>query len=188
MPILKVHQLIIQANEFITIDLSFMNGEGYQSVQLDNAYETGFGISLYPLKKWTIRAFVDYYEKEEIENTYGAFIGYKSDRLIFGGEFNYQRNFNFKDENNSWGISGYASYNITKKFEIFGRYDYISTNVLPNELYSWNWEKDGNKILAGVQFKPVDKLKIAVDYQSWIPYYLSLDSEHFLYLNFEFNL
>jgi hypothetical protein len=175
-------------NDKFSADLSFMNGEGYQTAQLDDAFETVVGLSFFPAEKWTIRAFVDYYEKKEIENTAGAFVGYKADKVLLGGEFNYKKNVKFKNHHDSWGVSAYASYFVTHKFQVFGRYDYISTNVLKDEVYSWNWDDDGSKIIAGVQFNPVDKLKIAIDYQGWIPYYSSLDLENFIYLNFEFNL
>ena len=52
------------------------------------------------------------------------------------------------------GISVYAIYVINKKFEVFGRFDQLGSNTLPGETQKWNYDKNGNLIIAGVQYAP----------------------------------
>jgi hypothetical protein len=179
--------LAYKFNDFISTDLTVMNGEGYNQLQSDNAYKTGLGLTLKPLKNLTARFYADYTEQDEIQTSLAAFLGYQLKKLgKIGVEYNYQMNNKYKADQDLYGISTYASYNLNEKWELFGRYDKLWSNKLEGEENSWNLNKDGSAIIGGIQYSPHKKIKIAANYQDWYPYAKNLDNESYFYLNLEF--
>jgi len=178
---------IYDFNDFITVDLTVMNGEGYNQLQIDNSYKSGLGITILPLKDVTIRLYADYIEHENIQTTWTSFIGYKiKDLAKIGAEYNYQTNSGFSKNRNQNGFSGYASVNISEKLELFGRYDKLWSNTLSGEPYNWNITRDGSAVIGGIQYSPIKNIKIALNYQDWYPYAKNLDNESYIYLNLEY--
>ncbi|MEA2106277.1 MAG: porin [Bacteroidota bacterium] len=174
-------------NKFIKADFSVMNGEGYNQLQTDNTYKSALGISVTPINKLTIRLYADYIEEDEIQATWSSFIGYQfRDKAKIGVEYNYQSNSGFRKNRNQNGFSGYASVNISKKFELFGRYDKLWSNTLSGDPYNWNITRDGSAIIAGIQYTPIKNINIAANYQDWYPYAKNLENESYFYLNLEF--
>ena len=175
-------------NSMLGADLSIMNGEGYKKLQLDNSFKTGLGLNFYPSAKWTIRLYFDYLEKSVVQNSVATFVGYKNKRFVAGLEYNYKTNFEFIDNQNIMGYSAYISYDINDRFQLFGRYDRLYSNTLPNEEFSWHYDNDGSTIIGGVQFSQIKQIKIAVNYQGWHPFSNDISSRSCLYINMEINL
>lgn len=174
-------------NEFISADITVMNGEGYNQLQNDNAYKTGLGITANPIKDLTARIYIDYTEHEEIQTSWIAFLGYKFKKTAkIGVEYNYQVNNKYLKDHNLYGFSSYASVNISEKWEAFGRYDKLWSNKVPGDETYWNITKDGSAIITGIQFAPHKNIKIAANYQDWYPYAENLENESFFYLNLEY--
>lgn len=174
-------------NDFISADISVMNGEGYNQLQNDNSYKTGLGVTILPIKDITVRLYGDYTEHEEIQASFVSFLGYKFKKLFrIGAEFNYQMNNKYKANQDLYGFSSYTSINISKRWEVFGRYDKLWSNTLNSESADWNINKDGSAIIGGIQFAPHKNVKIAANYQDWYPYAKNLDNESYFYLNLEF--
>ncbi|MQY80029.1 MAG: porin [Bacteroidetes bacterium] len=174
-------------NSVLDADLSVMNGEGYKKLQLDNSFRTGLGFNFYPSAGWIIRLYFDYSEKAVVQNSFVTFIGYKNKRLVAGLEYNYETNFEFVDNQNIMGYSAYVSYDINDRFQLFGRYDRLYSNILPNEEFSWHYDNDGSTIIGGVQFSPIKQIKIAVNYQGWHPISNDISSRSYLYINMGIN-
>ncbi|MDO9137639.1 MAG: hypothetical protein Q7U21_07425, partial [Lutibacter sp.] len=86
------------------------------------------------------------------------------------------------------GLSFYATYVINKKFEIFGRFDQLSSNTLSGETFAWNDENDGNQIITGIQYAPVKGLKFSLNYQNFSFDNSTLDAKSLVFLNAEFKL
>ncbi|HSH53380.1 MAG TPA: hypothetical protein VK982_16755 [Bacteroidales bacterium] len=174
-------------NEFIKVDFTIMNGEGYHQLQMDNAYKSALGFSLKPTKGLSIRLYADYIEHNEIQTTWSSFIGYQfKDIAKIGAEYNFQNNSEFRKDHNQNGFSGYTSINVSKKFELFGRFDKLWSNTLTSEPYNWNITHDGSAIIAGIQYSPIKNIKIAANYQGWYPYAKNSENESYIYLNLEY--
>ena len=100
-------------------------------------------------------------------------------------EYNMQNNHNRISDNNMSGISAYGSYRLGKKFEAFGRYDYLTSNKLEGTATNWNIKKDGQIYIAGIEFTPVKGVKIAPNFQGWSPADKGLKFRPSAYLNLQ---
>ncbi|MCF8368366.1 MAG: hypothetical protein K9G76_04930 [Bacteroidales bacterium] len=179
-------QINYDHSKWISVDFTVMNGEGYTQLQTDNTLTTGFGVSLYPVKNFTTRFYYDVSEKTTIQSTLVGFLGYKlKNKIMAGLEYNYRFNDNFVKDKNRFGYSAYVSYYPIKKFQVFGRYDKLSSNKFERQEQPWNLAKDGSSIIAGVEFSPIDYVKIALNYQDWFPYAANEENSQYIYLNFE---
>ncbi len=173
-------------HKMLSVDATIMNGEGYKNIQADNTYKGGLGLTITPVKNLIIREYYDIYQKSETQWTISSFIGYQfKEKLTLGAEYDIQNNHYFVKDNNLTGISAYVSYVINKKFEIFGRFDNLSSNKISSDTTVWNIAKDGNAIISGIQYSPVKNIKIAANYQIWDPKSGSND-EPKIYLNLEY--
>lgn len=175
-------------NSNISADISIMNGEGYEKPQLDNTFRTGIGITVRLSEHFITRFYYDFMPKEEIQSTFAGFLGWKDKRLTFGIEVDYMANRNYILNQNQTGYSTYASYLLSKKFEIFGRFDKLTSNKPEGMENDWNVINDGQAIIGGIQFMPVDKVKIALNYRNWYSTAFDIGNKPFLFLSFEFNL
>ncbi len=176
-------------NDFIHADLGVYNGEGYTKLQADNAFKGGLGISVFPFKGLIVRVYGDMIKKGVYQNTIAGFIGYKFRSKFIGGvEYNYQFNFNYEDGQDKYGYSLYGSYYPFRKWQIFARYDQVYSNIPSGFEEPWGLESDGSAIIAGVEFSPIRQVKIALNYQDWVPYAKNLGNEAYLFLNFEYKL
>lgn len=178
-----------KVTSFAEIDITLSNGEGNATEQQDNGYKAALGITLKPLKGITIRTYADIISKAEDQITLVNFIGYQIDeKLSVGLEYDKQLNIkNVADENLAI-FSGTASYQISNKFQLFGRYDILRSNTLPSETYNWNSDKDGNAIIGGIQYSPISQIRMAINYREWIPFDELRNNESFVYFNIEFGL
>ncbi|MBN2350775.1 MAG: hypothetical protein JXJ22_18195 [Bacteroidales bacterium] len=155
--------------DFIQADIALTNGEGYKKVQLDSTYKAGLGITLNPLDGLTIRGYFDWMKNDASQITIATFIGYTFEGVSLGVEYNLQNNNKMIKDHNLSGFSGYGAVALGKKFELFARYDYLTSNTLSGETDDWNLAKDGQLILAGLEFTPVKGIQIAPNFQGWNP-------------------
>ena len=178
-----------KVTSFAEIDVTISNGEGNAELQDDNTYKAAFGLTLKPYKGLTFRTYVDFLSKEENQITLVNFVSYEIDKeLTIGIEYDRQLNVQNTAEENLNIFSATASYQITKKFQLFSRYDIFRSNILANETYPWNIAKDGSAIIAGIQFSPIPNVYMALNYQDWVPYASNLENESFIYFNIQFGL
>lgn len=174
-------------SEYILADFTVMNGEGYNQLQTDNTYKSGLGITMIPIKNLTARLYVDYTEQDEIQTTWSGFIGYKFKKVAKAGiEYNYQINNKYKKDQNLYGFSSYASWQVFEKWELFARYDKLWSNTIEGDPYEWNINKDGSAVIGGIQYSPHKSINIAANYQDWYPYAQNIENESFFYLNLEY--
>jgi hypothetical protein len=52
----------------------------------------------------------------------------------------------------------------------------------------WNLQEDGSAIISGIQYTPIKHVKIALNYQDWVPYAANMDNESYVFLNLEIAL
>jgi hypothetical protein len=176
-----------KANGFFTVDFSVTNGEGYNQLQTDNSYKSALGFTIYPIKNLVVRLYGDYMEKYAVQTTWSAFIAYDfNQKAKIGLEYNYKDNSNYVENQNLKGVSAYANYKFAKIFEVFGRFDKLWSNRPEGAPYQWNINKDGSAIIAGVQVSPIKNVRVALNYQDWVPYAKNIDNKYFMYLNLEY--
>jgi hypothetical protein len=172
--------------DILSADLTVRNGEGYKKLQSDKALNTGLGITLTPFKGLVIRGFYDYIDISGPQYTISSFIGYKNDIISVGAEHNIQLNYGNVSDRNLKGFSIYASVNLTKKIELFGRFDNLGSNQLEGETENWNMSKDGNLIITGIEYSPIKNVQLALDYQGFLYADADKDSKNLVYLNFQY--
>jgi hypothetical protein len=169
----------------VSADLILSNGEGYKNLQFDKIYRLGMGLTLKPLERLTLRAYYTVHTSEIKEMTLSGFAGYDMDKMRIGAEYNHQLNYRFNEGYNRYGYSVYSTYVISHKWEIFGRYDHLYSNILPEQEIPWNLANDGSAVIGGVQFTPIRYVHLALNYQDWVEYAENGGSEPFIYFNIE---
>jgi hypothetical protein len=171
------------------------NGEGYKKLQ-DEDGKQKFGGSLVftPVEGLTTKIYVDSQSSVDSDalTTMSLFAGYKISNWRLGAEYNKLNNgkkySSAAQDHNLDGLSFYSTYEINDKVEIFGRFDQLSSNTLSGESEAWNMSKDGNQIIAGIQYLPVKGLSLSLNYQGYSFDNASLDNKSLLFLNAEFKL
>jgi hypothetical protein len=71
---------------------------------------------------------------------------------------------------------------------LFGRFDKLTSNRLPQDDTPWNLSGDGSSVISGVQFKPVPEIALALNYQDWVPWATNVSSDAYIYLNLLYKL
>ena len=88
-----------------------------------------------------------------------GFTGFKNDLMTIGAEISYRSILDMTAGHNAWGISATGGITIFKKTEIFSRYDYSTSVILPGEEVQWNWLKDGRFVINGLQYTFSENVK-----------------------------
>ncbi len=172
-------------SKYFTADLVLSNGEGYKSLQFDNIYRIGAGITLNPIPGLTLRTYYTLHTGKLHQMIFSGFMGYRFMRLRIAGEYNHQLNYKFIEGYNRYGYSLYSTYKFSDKWELFARYDQLYSNVLPEEELPWNLSSDGSAIISGIQYTPMKYVHLSLNYQDWVEYAQNGGSEPYLFVNIE---
>ncbi len=175
--------VIFRPFEHLVLDASLLNGEGYSNLQQDDAFKGSFGITYAPAPALLLRVYCDVIHEAVIQSTFSSFVAYQNRKLTAGAEYNRKDNAGFLEDHQQTGISSYLSYDIGERFEIFGRYDVLSSNEPPEYSKPWNLHEDGSALIAGIQFRPISQVRLALDYQDWVPRAANMDNRVYLFLN-----
>ena len=144
--------------DWMKVDLQIVNGEGYKHLELDNDARFGLGVTVEPITNLFVRGYYDICtstkEGDKTINSASLFAGYKSDIFTIGAEYNRLWNRSFAQDNNYTGISFYSTVFLSKKFEVFARYDQTITELdsAPDA---------GSVIIAGLEYTPCKVLKLS---------------------------
>ncbi len=176
-------------SDWIDADFTIMNGEGYSSIQMDDIFKYGFGSTVKWPKNFTSRAFYEFTTDEISETTLSLFTSYDFRKIWnIAGEFVLRKNDKWKENHDMYGLSVYGKYNVTKKYQLFARYDRLTSNILTGEINPWHLADDGTAIVAGIQFQPISKIKMALNYHDWYPLAANEVGGGFIYFNLEVKL
>jgi hypothetical protein len=171
-------------SDIISADVSLANGEGYTELQLDNSVKTSVGITITPIKQLALRFYGDIDKPKGIwQSTLVGFAGFKSELITVGAEISFKSNLDMVAGHNAWGVSGTGAINITKKADLFVRYDYSTSLVVPGENLQWNNKKDGSLLIFGLERIMSQNVKIALDYQGTFPYSPERQKSDAIYVN-----
>ncbi|MEN8157416.1 MAG: hypothetical protein ABFS10_10725 [Bacteroidota bacterium] len=155
-------------HEKLSVDLTVANGEGYKKLESDTVLKYSAGVTLLPFRGLDLRASYDHMGTDSAQQTLALYMGYRNEKLALGAEYNQQLNHKKIAGHELTGISLYGSY-LLKKLRLFGRYDMLSSPSLRTDTDPWNYAKDGQLIIAGIEFRPVKGLVVTPNYQGWIP-------------------
>ncbi len=172
-------------SDVFSADMSVINGEGYKSLQSDDALRTTLGLTVKPVKKLTLRSYYDFMGQDATQSSIAGFIGYTAETISVGASYNKQMNFGMTEGHDVSGISVFGSVKASDKVKVLARFDDLGSSTLAGESTAWNLSKDGQLIIAGIEFKPVKGLILTPNFQGWNP---AKDGESFvtsLYLNCE---
>lgn len=171
-------------NDIIKTDFTLMNGEGYSELQLDNNLRTSLGITITPVKELAIRIYGDISKPHGVyQNTLIGFVGFKNDLITIGGEVSYKSNLDMTGGHDAWGISGTGGITVIKNTELFVRYDYSSSVIVPGDVLHWNYKMDGSFTIIGVQYSFTENIKTALNYQGINPYNPGRSNSDAIYVN-----
>ena len=155
--------------DWLSADLIVVNGEGYKNLQADNQFKTGLGVTIDPVKSISLRGYYDMMGSTAPQATASFAAAYTSKKITAAAEYNLQNNVGNTQGKAYSGYSVYANYVAAKKVKVFARYDLLTSNMLSGETANWNASKDGNLVLAGLEFSPVKGVKFAPNFRLWSP-------------------
>ena len=167
--------------DWLSADAIIVNGEGYKKVQKNDGLNYGLGTTLTPAKGLQIRLYGGLNEsgeqgKENIVNM-AAFVGYKSDKFTIGAEYNKMWNASYKEGQDQYGYSVFASTKLDKKTEVYARFDDLCSKD------DWNKAKDEQAAILGAQFKLGKYVKMAPNFRMSMPKADGLDNRYSAYIN-----
>ena len=167
--------------DWLSADAIIVNGEGYKKVQKNDGLNYGLGTTLTPAKGLQVRLYGGINEsseqgKENIVNM-AAFVGYKCDKFSIGAEYNKMWNASYKDGQDQYGYSVFASAKLDKKTEVYARLDDLCSND------DWNKAKDEQAAILGAQFKLGKYVKIAPNFRMSMPKADGANNGYAAYIN-----
>ena len=167
--------------DWLSADAIIVNGEGYKKVQKNDGLNYGLGTTFTPAKGLQIRLYGGLNEsgeqgKENIVNM-AAFVGYKSDKFTIGAEYNKMWNASYKESQDQYGYSVFASAKLDKKTEVYARFDDLCSKD------DWNKAKDEQAAILGAQFKLGKYVKMAPNVRMSMPKADGLDNVYSAYIN-----
>jgi len=157
-------------SDMISADAILQNGEGYKLNDADSVLKIGVGITLNPLKELTLRGYYDNMAKNSAtQQTAAIFAAYTNKKINLGVGYDYQIDYKLKSGQDWSALSAFGSYYFSAKTKLFARYDNLSSVKVGSATTPWNNSKDGQLIMAGLEFTPVKGIRIAPNYQLWSP-------------------
>ena len=166
---------------WLSADAIIVNGEGYKKVQKNDGLNYGLGATLTPVKGLQVRMYGGLNEtseqgKKNIVNM-ATFIGYKADKFSIGAEYNKMWNASYKEGQDQYGYSVFASAKLNKKTDVYARLDDLCSKD------DWNEAKDEQNTILGAQFKLGKYVKIAPNFRMSMPKADGADNGYSAYIN-----
>lgn len=151
--------LAYEIADWVSVDATMINGEGYKKTQIDNKFKYALGATFRPVKGLTLRVYGDLYSKTngltdgKNQQTLSMFAGYEHPAFSLGAEYDHMWNTKFNEGVSQSIISVFGSAKLHKQVKIYARYDNYSTKN--------NWGDDEEAYYLGVQYTPVKYVKIS---------------------------
>ena len=167
--------------DWLSADAIIVNGEGYKKVQKNDGLNYGLGTTLTPAKGLQIRLYGGLNEsgeqgKQNIVNM-ATFVGYKSNKFAIGAEYNKMWNASYREGQDQYGYSVFASAKLDKKTEVYARFDDLCSKD------DWNKAKDEQAAILGAQFKLGKYVKMAPNFRMSMPKADGADNRYSAYIS-----
>lgn len=154
-------------NDWLSADAIVVNGEGYKRIQNQDGLQYGIGTTITPVKGLTARVYTSLNEGVEADSkdiiNYAMFLGYQNDDFSLGAEYNIMQNARNTSNHDLSGWSVYGKAKIAKETELFARFDQLSSSN------DWNLDRDQSEVVAGVQFRLGNYVKVAPNFRMTMP-------------------
>lgn len=175
-------------NDVFAVDAAVTNGEGSRVKQdVFGKVKLAGGLDFNPTDKIQTRIY--YHNKpsgfanEGMEQMFSVFTGIRAkENFRIGGEFNYMQNLNNNMQLDSYGFSFYAAWEFIERTNIFARYDKLFYDKTANI----NPFMNGNTIMSGITYSPLEKINLSLNYQGWIPDDQDSDYENHVLMSMEY--
>ena len=182
-------------NTKLKINLFVFNGEGYKSLQDDDGYQRVGTSFIYSISnKIFSKIYLDSHPSKDakaITNS-SIFLGYNNNDIKLGVEYGKIKNGrtykNAEDGHNRSGYSVFAIKSLKNNFEIYARYDNISSNILTRQTSPWNHNNDGSLLIFGTQYQAVKGVKFNLNYRLFNFDNAIINNKSAIYLNAEFKI
>ena len=182
-------------NPKFKINLFVLNGEGYKALQDDNGHQKMGTSFIYNFsKKLSGKIYMDSQRSENtksIKNN-SIFLGYNNTDFRVGVEYGKIKNGrtykNADQGHNRDGYSIFAVKSLKNNFEIYCRYDSISSNILSGQLIPWNNDNDGTLLMFGTQYEAIKGVKFNLNYRLFNYDNSVINNKSVVYLNAEFKI
>jgi hypothetical protein len=162
--------VVYKINDIVSADLIIANGEGYKRLQSDSTLRTGLGVTVTPGLGFTGRVYYDIANREDLnQQSLATFVGYVHDRFNLGAEYMIQFNPFFQEKREVSGWSFWGTFNASKKFKVFGRFDQLVSNRLEGHTLPWNIDDNGQLYVAGFEYSPTNGIRLAPNFKGWSP-------------------
>jgi len=153
--------------DFISADVTITNGEGYKQIQKDSIFRYAIGTTIKPIENVTARFYADVTGKKTKQESFSAFLSYDNKKLMLAGEYNFQKNHKLLESGDLYGYSFFSSYKTGKKLKLFARYDILKSATLKGMNDPWNLSKNGQYIVAGLEYAPIKGVKLSPNIRNW---------------------
>jgi hypothetical protein len=174
-------------NKKLRFEAGMMNGEYLCNDAGFLKYVYNIGLDYSPINIIKLKIHSTYTSKENDLITAGIFLGLSPIKNFkIGGEYNLQAELKNNDEYISFGYNAFAVYDITKKINLFARYDVLCSNIPFGFTIPFNQALDGSAIISGVEYIFNNNFRMSLNYQDWSPDDISLDKSSYIFFNLEF--
>ena len=177
------------------INLFVLNGEGYKSVQDDNGHQKMGSSFIYNFSnKLTGKIYLDSHRSKNTKSikNHSIFLGYNNNDIRLGVEYGKIKNGRtYKDADDGHNRDGYSVFaikSLKNNFEIYARYDSISSNIISGQTIPWNNSNDGSLLMFGTQYQAVKGVKFNLNYRLFNYDNKIINNKSALYLNAEFKI
>lgn len=159
-----------RAADFLTFDMSVVNGKGFKEITPDTTLKVVTGATIIPAKNVVLRAYFDIMGPAGgRQSTYSITGAYTGKSISFGAEYLAQANHFMQPGEDYSGISIFASVLFAEKFSAFARYDNIVSVIAEGDTEPWNLDKDGARLCLGFDFSPARNVRISPNFIGFIP-------------------
>lgn len=174
-------------NKTFKVDFTLMNGEGYNNLHVDNSLKASAGINITPSEKAHLRFYMDVDRPSGVwQKLFIGFAGYKGDVVMIGGEAAYKTNVDRSYGHDSWGLSATGSVKTSPKTELFGRYDYTTSNIKDVENLYWSYLNNRQFAVFGLQYTFNEFARLALNYQGKYPEDKGIAATDAIFINAHF--
>lgn len=148
-----------KAADWLSLDLSIFNGEGYKKIQSDRQLLYGLGMTFKPVEGLTVRVYGDMRTAEDTVGQYNMalFAGYRNEQFRLGVEYNRQFNHGNVEGRDLQAVSLYGAYKLGQHAEAYARYDMGSSSA--DDI--WSYSQDGQVVILGLHYKVNTLLSIS---------------------------
>ena len=182
-------------NPKLKVNLFVFNGEGYKALQDDDGYQRVGTSFIYSISNKIFgKIYLDSHPSKDakaITNS-SIFLGYNNNDIKLGVEYGKIKNGrtykNAEDGHNRDGYSVFAIKSLKNNFEIYARYDSISSNILSGQTIPWNNNNDGSLLIFGTQYQAVKGVKFNLNYRLFNFNNSIINNKSAVFLNAEFKI